>query len=146
MADVIKATLSALNLFSWAIVIFLIDDNSMVWKSSLCFEIVAANSALAAAIAASLMVNLVVFGDGGLDAILAKVSSIGSTIGLSLAVSFLELRTSRIDIGVAARVLELGPGLGWDLERERDRERGRVEASAEIALLLFLFIAWQKLS
>ena len=104
--------------------IFLIDDDSMVWKSSLCFEIAAANSAVAAAIAASLMVNLVALGDGGLDAILAKVSSIGSTAGLSLALSFLELRTSRIDIGVAARVLELGPGLGWDLEQEQDRERG----------------------
>jgi hypothetical protein len=145
VADVIKAMLSALNLFSRAGVIFLIDDDSMVWKSSLCFEIAAANSAVVAAIATSLMVNLMAFGDGGLDAILAKVSPIGSTAGLSLALSFLELRTSRIDIGVAARVLELGPGLGWDLEQEQDRERGRVEASAKIALLLFLFIVWQKL-
>ncbi len=102
----------ALNLFSWAGVIFLIDDNSMVWKSSLCFEIAAANSAMAAAIAASLKVNLVALGDEGLDAILAKVSSIGSTAGLSLALSILELRTSRIDIRIAAQVLELGPGLG----------------------------------
>ncbi len=140
-----KATLLALNLFSRAGVIFLIDDDSMVWKSSLCFEIAATNSAVAAAIAASLMVNLVALGDGGLDAILAKVSSIGSTAGLSLALSFLELRTLRIDIGVAARVLELGSGLRWDLEREQDREQGRVEASTEIALLLFLFIEWQKL-
>jgi hypothetical protein len=108
--------LSALNLFSRAGVIFLINDDSMVWKLSLCFEIAAAFSAVAAAIAASLMVNLVAFGDGGLDAILAKVSSIGSTAGLSLALSFLELRTSRIDIGVVGQVLELGPGLGWDLE------------------------------
>jgi hypothetical protein len=146
VADVIKAMLLALNLFSRAGVIFLIDDDSMVWKLSLCFEIATANSAMAAAIAASLMVNLVALGDGGLDAILAKVSSIASTAGLSLALSSLELRTSRIDIGVAARVLELGPGLGWDLEWEQDWERGRVEASAEIALLLFLFIVWQKLS
>ncbi len=136
--------MSALNLFSWAGVIFLIDEDSMVWKSSLYFKIATANTAVAAAIAASLMVCLVALGDGGLDAMLAKVSSIGSTAGLPLAVSFLELRTSRIDIGVAARLLELGPGLGRDLERERDREQGREEASAELSLLLF-FILLQKL-
>jgi hypothetical protein len=54
---------------------------------------------------------------------LAKVSSIASTTGLFLALSFLELRTSRIDVGVTARVM--GPDLGWDLvaEQERDLER-----------------------
>jgi hypothetical protein len=143
-ADVIKATLSALNLFTRAGVTFLINDDSMAWKSSLYFEIAAANSAVAAAIAASLMVCLVALGDGGLDAMLAKVS-IGSSTGLTLALSFLELSTSRIDIEVAARLLELGPGLERDLEREQDRERGREEASAELSLLL-LFILLPKLS
>jgi hypothetical protein len=47
---------------------------------------------------------------------LAKVSSIASTAGLFLALSFLELRTSRIDVGVAAQVM--GPDLGWDLVAE----------------------------
>jgi hypothetical protein len=85
--------------------------------------------------AASFMVCLVALGDGGLDAMLAKVS-IGSSTGLILALSFLELKTSRMDIEGAARLLELGAGLERDLERERDRERGREEASAEVLPLL----------
>jgi hypothetical protein len=116
----------------------------MVWKSSLYFEIAAVNSAVAAAIAASLMVCLVALGDGGLDVMLAKVSVV-STTGFTLALLFLELRTSRIDIGVDERLLGPVPDLGRDLERERDRERGREEASAEMSPLV-LFILLRKLS
>ncbi len=65
---------------------------------------------------------------------LVKVSSIALTAGLFLALSFLELRTSRIDVGVAARVM--GPDLGQDLvaEQERGLEQGRVVSTLIVAL------------
>ncbi len=53
---------------------------------------------MAAVIAASVTVNFVTLGKGGLDAMLAKVSSIVSTAGLFLTLSNLELRISRIDL------------------------------------------------
>jgi hypothetical protein len=73
---------------------------------------------MAAAIAAFMMVNFVTLGKGGLDTMLAKVSSIVSTAGLFLTLSNLELRTSRINLdgfeedfdGFAA--LAVRPGLG----------------------------------
>ncbi len=84
---------------------------------ALCFESATASSAVAAAIAASVMVNFVTLGEGGLNAMLAKVASIVPTAGLFLALQELELRGSRIDVdgfvedfdGVAARVMR--PGL-----------------------------------
>ncbi len=91
VADVMSATLLALNLFSWAGVLFAIEDVNMVWKSALCFKTATASSAMVAAIAASVMVNFVTLGEGGLNAMLAKVSSIVSTAGLFLTLSNLEL-------------------------------------------------------
>jgi hypothetical protein len=116
VADVMSATLSALNLFSCAGVLFTVEDVNMAGKSALCFKIAAAYSSVAAALAASVTVNFVALGEGGLNAMLAKVSSIALTTGLFLALSFLELRTSRIDVGVAALVM--GPDLGQDLVAE----------------------------
>jgi hypothetical protein len=63
------------------------------------------------------MVNFVTLGEGGLNAMLAKVSSIVPTAGLFLALQGLELRASRIHVdgfvgdfdGVAAWVMH--PGL-----------------------------------
>ncbi len=106
----------ALILFSRAVVLFTIEDVTKASKSALCFEIAAANASVAAAIAASVAVNLVALGEGGLDAMEAKVS-ISLTTGLFSSISFLQLRTSKID----------GPDLSRDLvaERERDLERGR---------------------
>ncbi len=83
---------------------------------ALCFETAAASSAVAAAIAASVMVNFVTLGKGGLNAMLAKVSSIVPTAGLFLALQGLELRASRINVdvfvedfdGVAAQVMRSG--------------------------------------
>ena len=133
--EVIAATPSALTLLIRAGVNFLLDvDDSMAWKSSLYFKMVESNSAVAAAMAASFIVCLVALGDGGLAAMLAKVST-GSTIALTFALSFLELSTSRIDIEGVPRLLGPVPGLGQDLERERDRERGREEKSAELSPL-----------
>ncbi len=71
---------------------------------------------MAVALAASVRVNFMSLGEGGLDAMLAKVSSIALIAGLFLALSFLELRTSRIDVGVDAQVM--GPDLGRDLVAE----------------------------
>ncbi len=100
---------------------------------------------MAAALAASVTVNFVALGKGGLDAMLAKVSSIALTTGLFLALSFLELRTSRIDVGVAARVM--GPDLGRDLvaEQEQDLEQGQA-ASTLIAASSSLVMVVQKIS
>ncbi len=63
-------------------------------------------------------VNFVTLGKGGLNGMLAKVSSIVLTAGLFLTLSDLELRTFRIDLdgfeedfdGFAARAVH--PGLG----------------------------------
>jgi hypothetical protein len=117
VAAVMSATLSALILFSRAGVLFTVNDVTKALKSALCFEIAAANSSVATSIAASLTASLVALGEGGLDAMEAKVS-ISLTAGLSPFMSVLQFRTSRID----------GPGLRRDLEaeRERDLERGRV--------------------
>ncbi len=117
VAAVMRATLLALNLISWAGVLFTTDDVNRIWKSALCFETAAARSAVAAAIAASVMVNFVTLGKDGLNAMLAKVSSIVLTAGLFLAVQDLELRAPRIDVdgfvedfdGVAVWVMH--PGL-----------------------------------
>ncbi len=75
---------------------------------------------MAAALAASMTVNFMALGKGALDAMLAKVSSIASTAGLFLVLSFLELRTSRIDVGAAAWVM--GPDLGRDLVAEQEQD------------------------
>jgi hypothetical protein len=117
VAAVMRATLLALNLFSRVGVLFTTDDVNRIWKSALCFKTAAASSAVAAAIAASVTVNFVTLGKGGLDAMLAKVSPIVLTGGLFLALQDLELRASRIDVdgfvedfdGVAARMMH--PGL-----------------------------------
>ena len=99
---------------------------------------------MAAALAASVTVNFVALGKGGLDAMLAKVSSIASTAGMFLALSFLELRTSRIDVGVAVRVM--GPDFGRDLvaEQEQDLEQGWA-ASTLIAASSSLVMVVQKI-
>jgi hypothetical protein len=142
VADVMSATLSALNLFSQAGVLFArIEDVNMVWKSALCFEIAFASSAVAAVIAASVTVNFVTLGKGGLDAMLAKVSSIVSTAGLFLTLSNLELRISRIDLDGFEEDFDrfaagaVRPGLGWDLgaDWEQDLEQGRAALSALLA-------------
>ncbi len=76
---------------------------------------------MAAAIAASVTVNLVALGEGGLDVMEAKVS-ISLTSGLFVSISFLQLRTSKI----------VGPDFRWDFlvaERERDLVRGRVAST-----------------
>ncbi len=99
---------------------------------------------MAAALAASVTVNFVALSEGGLDAMLEKVSSIALTAGLFLALSFLELRTSRIDVGVAAWVM--GPDFGRDLvaEQEQDLEQGRA-ASTLIAASSSLVMVVQKI-
>ena len=109
-----SATLSALILFSRAGVLFTFEDVTKALKSALCFEIAAASSSMATAIAASVTVSLVALGEGGLDAMEANVS----LTGLPSPISFLEFRTSRI----------VSPDTRRDLvaERERDLERGRV--------------------
>ncbi len=117
VAAVMRATLVALNLFSRVGVVFTTDDVNRIWKSALCFETAAASSAIAAAIAASVMINFVTLGEGGLNAMLAKVSSIVPTTGLFLALQDLESRASRIHVvgfvedfdGVTAWVVH--PGL-----------------------------------
>jgi hypothetical protein len=117
VAAVMRATLLALNLFSRVGVLFTTDDVNRIWKSALCFKTAAASSAIAAAIAASVTVNFITLGKGGLNAMLAKVSSIVLTAGLFLALQDLELRASRVDVdgfvedfdGVAARMMH--PGL-----------------------------------
>jgi hypothetical protein len=121
VADVMSATLLSLNLFSRVRVLFAIEDVNMVWKLALCFKIAATSSAMAAAIAASVTVNFVTLDKGGVNSMLAKVSSIVSTTGFFLTLSDLELRTSRIYLdgfevdfdGFAVRAVR--PGLGWDL-------------------------------
>jgi hypothetical protein len=117
VAAAMSATLSALILFSRAGVLFTFEDVTKALKSALCFEIAAANSSVAAEIAAFATVSLVALGEGGLAAMEAKVS-ISLATGVSPSMSFLQFRTSRID----------GPGLERDLgaERERVLERGRV--------------------
>ena len=117
VAAAMSATLSALILFSRAGVLFTFEDVTKALKSALCFEIAAANSSVATAIAASVTVSLVALGEGGLDVMEANVS-ISLTAGLSPSMSFLEFRTSRID----------SPDMRRDLgaEQERDLERGRV--------------------
>ncbi len=144
VANVMSATLLALNLFSRTGVLFTVGDVNMAWKSALCFKIVAANSSVAAALADSVMVNFVALGKDDLDAMLAKVSSIALTTGLFLALSFLELMTFRIDVGVAARVM--GPDLGLDLvaEQEQDLEQGQA-ASTLIAASSSLVMVVQKI-
>ena len=117
VAAAMSVTLSALILFSRAGVLFTFKDVTKALKSALCFEIAAANSSVATAIAVSVTVSLVALGEGGLDAMEAKVS-ISLTTGLSPSLSFLEFRTSRIDSPDARRDLVA--------ERERDLERGRV--------------------
>ena len=116
VAAAMSATLSALILFSRAGVLFTFEDVTKALKSALCFEIAAANSSVATAIAASVTVSLVALGEGGLDAMEANVSI--SWTGLSPPIFFLEFRTSRI----------VSPDTRRDLvaERERDLERGRV--------------------
>jgi len=140
VADVMRATLSALILFSHAEVLFAIEDVNIAWKSALCFEIAASKSPVAAAIASSVVVGFVTLGEGGHNAMVVKVF-ISLTTGLLFSKSFLVLRTSRIDCGVAAR--ELGPDMGRDLiaERERDLERVRaapalVTSSLSLGMLL----------
>jgi len=99
--------------------------------------IAAANSSVAAAIAASVTVYLVALGEGGLDAMEAKVS-ISLTTGLFSSISFLQLRTSRID----------GPDLRWDLvaERERDLERGRAVSTLVASSLSPVMMPEQKIA
>jgi hypothetical protein len=116
VAAAMRATLSALILFSRAGVLFTFKDVTKALKSALCFEIAAANSSVDAEIAASVTVSLVALGEGGLNTMEANVSI--SFTGLSPPMSFLEFRTSRID----------SPDTRRDLvaEREQDLERGRV--------------------
>ena len=74
VADAMSVTLSALILFSRAGVLLTIKDVTKALKSALCFEITAAKSSVAAAIAASVTVYPVALGEGGRDAMEAKVS------------------------------------------------------------------------
>ena len=145
VANVMRATLSALILFSCAEVLFAIEDVNIAWKSALCFEIAASKSPVAAAIASSAAVGFVTLDEGGRDAMVAKVS-ISLTTGLLLSKSFLVLRTSWIDYGVA--VQELGPDMGRDLvaERERDRERVRVAPALVASSLSLGMLLEQKIS
>ena len=92
---------------------------------------------MAAAIAASVAVNLVALGEGGFDGMEAKVL-ISLTTGLFLSKSLLQLRTSKID----------GPDLRWDLvaERERDLERGRVVSTLVASSSSPVMVLEQKIS
>ena len=137
VADAMSTTLSALILFSRARVLLTIEDVTKALKSALCFEIAAANSSVAAAIAASVTVNLVALGEGGRDAMEAKVS-ISLTTSLFSSLSFLQLRTSRID----------GPDLIRDLvaEQERDLEQGRVVSTLVESSLSPVMMLEQKIS
>ena len=92
---------------------------------------------MAAAIAASVAVNLVALGEGGLDAMEAKVS-ISLTTSLSSPMSFLQFRTSRIEC----------PDLRRDLvaERERDLERGRVVSTLVASSSSPVMVLEQKIS
>jgi hypothetical protein len=67
VAAAMSATLSALILFSCAGVLFTFKDVTKALKSALCFDIAAADSSVAAEIAASVTVNLVALSEGGLD-------------------------------------------------------------------------------
>jgi hypothetical protein len=137
VAAAISATLSAVILFSRAGVLFIFKDVTKALKSALCFDIAATNSSVAAAIAASVTVNLVALGEGGLDAMEAKVS-ISLTTSLSSPMSFLQFRTSRIEC----------PDLRRDLvaERERDLERGRVVSTLVASSLSPVMVLEQKIS
>jgi hypothetical protein len=145
VANVMRATLSALILFSREEVLFAIKDVNIAWKSALCFKIAASKSPVAAAIASSAAVGFVTLGEGGRDAMVAKVL-ISLTTGLLLSESFLMLRTSRIDCEVAA--WELGPDMGQDLvaERERDLERVRAALALVASSLSLGMLLEQKIS
>ncbi len=84
-------------------------------QSALCFETVAAKSAVAAAIAASVTEDLVALGEGGLAAMLAKVSFGGATAELPLDLAGVDARSPGTD----------AMGM-WDLGTDRDREPARV--------------------
>jgi len=136
LAAAMSATLSALILFSRAVVLFTFEDITKALKSALCFDIATANSSLAAEIAASMTVSHVDLGKGGLDAMEAKVS-ITLTTGLSPSMSFLEFRTSRID----------RPGWGREeAEQERDLERVRVVSTLFASSLSPVMVLKQKIS
>jgi hypothetical protein len=137
LAATMSATLLALILFSRPGVLFTFKDVTNALKSALCFNIATANSSLAAEIAASMSVSLVDLGEGGLDAIEAKVL-ISLTTGLSPSMSFLQFRTSRID----------RPGWGRDLEAERvqDLEHVRVVSTLFASSLSPVMVLKQKIS
>ncbi len=82
---------------------------------ALCFETIAAKSAMAATIAASVTEDLVALGEGGLAAMLAKVSFGGATAKLPLDSAGVNARSPGTDA--------MGT---WDLGTDQDRERARV--------------------
>jgi hypothetical protein len=137
LAATMSTTLLALILFSRPGVLFTFEDVTKALKTALCFDIATANSSLAAESSASMSVCLVDLGEGGLDAIEAKVS-ISLTTGLSPSMSFLQFRTTRID----------RPGWGRDLvaERVRDLERVRVVSTLFASSLSLVMVLKQKIS
>ena len=93
---------------------------------------------MAAAIAASMTVNLVALGEGGRNAMEAKVS-ISLISGCFLSISFLQLRTSKID----------GPDLRWDFlvaEQEWDLVQGRAVSTLVASSLSPVMVLEQKIS